>query len=430
MNLAELAVKIGFKGGEKVISTLKGIQNASTKTKLSMGALVFAFAKMSQEARKLAMNLDVFETATGLSGDVLQKMSLRAAAAGVSLDNYGDTLQRVQQMTRDIALGRGDIAPFRLWEIGLNKDPIKVIDQISARLKQLHQSDPGRAAQMARDFGLSNQMLYALLQEQTEEIQQQWLLKRKDKEALVQLNREWYKLWWYVKQIGIRTQGFLSHVALPLVKALVSMVKFVGEITLGLIDWVSKTSWIQKTIMIISALIIATLAYMFPITAALVVIALIIEDIYGYFTGKDSITGKMVEWIKSGEILRSIFITIAEIIRGISKILFGAKFTKKVFDFLENKDSETGEQREPWAVKLKNKTKPWFLNRPSFSPSWNFAKPDMAQNRGNLTINQHNELTMQSTGDAMQDVQAGGRYAQACMLNRTQMQTSQLAHEH
>lgn len=415
MNLAELAVKIGFKGGKEAVSALKGIQDASIKTKLSMAALVLAFAKMSQEARRVAMDLDIFETATGLSGDVLQKMSYRAAAAGVSLENYGDTLQRVQQMTRDIALGRGDIAPFHLWRIGLNKDPIKVMDQISARLKQLHQSDPGRAAQMARDFGLSNQMLYALLQEQTEEVQKQWLLKAKDKEVLVQLNREWYKLWWYVKQIGIRMQGFLSHVALPIVKALVSMVKFVGEITLSFTDWVEKTSWVQKTLMIIGALILAILGYLSPLTAAFLGIALIISDIYGYFTGKDSITGRLIEWIKSGEIIRDLFLTIGEILRSISKFFLGAKWTKKIFDFLGNKD-ESGAQKTTWSARA----------RALLPDSSTFAKLGLAGMPAGTTLTQYNNVNFLQRS-AQEDAEAAGTFVQE--VANTQMQTSQIAHE-
>lgn len=420
MNLAEFAVKIGFKGGKEVVEKLKGIQDASVKTKLGMAALVVAFAKMSQEARRLAMNLDIFETTTGLSGDVLERMSFKAAAAGISLENYGDTLQRVQQMTRDIALGRGDIAPFQLWGIGLNKDPIKVMDQIGARLRQLHRTDPGRAAQMARDFGLSNQMLYALLQNQTEEIEDQWLLKGKDKEVLVQLNREWYKLWWYVKQIGIRLQGFLSHTALPIVKAIGTLVKFVGEITLGFTDWISRTSWVQKTLLIISSLVLVILAYLFPLTASLIGITLVLSDIYGYFTGRDSITGRLIEWIKSGQIIKDIFLTIWEIIRSISSFIFGAKFTKKLTDFMEYRDPETGALkgagREIAASDIVDITKPQM-------------PVGLVGGQRNFTINQHNELTVQSTGDPVKDVLLGAKYSQNMMLNNAQMQNTQFAFE-
>ena len=63
-----------------------------------------------------------------------------------------------------------------------------------------------------------------------------------------------------------------------------------------------------------------------------------IVDGYGYFNGKDSITGRMAEWISSGQILKDVFMTIAEILRSISKFFFGAKTTKKIFDFMEGKD--------------------------------------------------------------------------------------------
>lgn len=412
MNIGSLFVKIGLKGGKESVAVMDQLKNATLKTKLAALGAVVAFAKMSQEARKLAMNLEVFETATGISGDALQKMSFRAAAAGVSLDNYGDTLQRIQQMTMDIARGEGNIAPFAINSIGISKDPIKVLDQIQARLKQFHATDPARAAQLAQDFGLSNEMMYALLQGQTEEIQEQWLLKSKDKEALVTLNKEWYKLWWYVKQIGIRLQGFLAHIAIPIVKSATQILKMVGEITIGVGEWIQKTEWVKYLLGLITAAVLALLVYLFPIYASVIMIALAVEDIYGYFNGKDSIIGGMIEWIEKGELLKSIFLTIGEIIRNIVKFLFGPK-AAKALDIIHQKASEyTPEVVKNSAESGLRKTFSMMTNPLGATfDMFKSAKPALATaGRGNWNLVQHNIANFISSGDPVKDGEAAGAY--------------------
>lgn len=394
MNIGELFVKIGIKGGKESIATMNQLKTTTITTKAAIIGAVVAFAKMSQEARKLAMNLDVFEKTTGLSGDSIQKLSFRAAAAGVNLESLDGTLQSIQQRVTDISLGQGDIYPFQMWGIGLSKDPVKVLDQIAEKIKVLQQKSPAMAAKMASDFGLSNAMVYALLNEQTEELNKQFILKGKDKEALVALNREWYKLLWYVKQIAIRTQGFLAHVALPIVKATVSIVKTVGRIVIGVGELIQQAKWLQKALLIIGIAVAAVFAWLFPITAAIIGIALLIDDIYGYFTGKDSITGRMVEWIKSGEAVKAIFITIGELIREICDTLLGRKFTRAAGKALETLRGvitpgldTTGQTT---AEKLKSPQGLNFL-KPSigFPKMAEFAKPTLPGVKGGINVTQN-----------------------------------------
>lgn len=394
MQIGSLFIKIGIKGGKESVATMGQLKNTTLATKAAVVAAVVAFAKMSQEARKLAMNLDIFEKTTGLSGGTLQKMSYQAAAAGVNLSDLDSTLQTIQQRMIDISLGQGDIAPFQLWGIGLDKDPTKVLDQIAEKINVLQKKSPAMAAKMARDFGLSNSMLYYMLNKQTEQIDGQYLLKRKDKEMLVALNREWYKLLWYVKQISVRSQGFLSYVALPIVKALVRIVKSVGEIVISFGEAVKYSKGLQKTLAVIGLLVAAILAWCFPITAAIIGIALVLEDVYGYFTGKDSITGRMIEWIKSGQIIKDIFMTIAEILRTISNMLFGRKFTRAVSRLLNIVPSMAQEAINGQANKEGGQGIPGLSGVRAFKPFQfipnvaDFAKPNIVGGRSlNVTQN-------------------------------------------
>lgn len=411
----DLTVRINMKGGKDSVSTMKQLKVTTLAAKTAILAAVVGLAKMSQEARRLAMNMDVFEKATGLSSKVLERMSFKAASAGISLDNYGDTLQRIQQMTMDIARGQGNIAPFQLHGIGVNKDPIKVMDQISRRLKQL-QRDPARAAQLAQDFGLSNEMMYALMQGQTEELEEQWLLKAKDKDALVKLNREWYKLWWYTKQIGIISQGFLAHTALPIVKATTKLVKALGEILFAASEWYSRTAWIKDFMTAIAIITAGILIYLHPIIASIILIAIALEDVWGYFHGEKSITGGLIEWIKSGKILKDIFMTIAEVLRSISKFFFGSKATKKIFDFFGGKDATSGAQ-----VGFANNLKSLLPDFSDFAPIGITGVP------GGLSVTQHNVANFISRG-AKEDAEAAGAFAsEAAAVDNSAMQNPELS---
>lgn len=409
----DLTVRINMKGGKESVSTMKQLKVTTLAVKTAALAAVVAFAKMSQEARKLAMNMDVFEKTTGLSSKVLERMSFKAASAGISLDNYGDTLQRIQQMTMDIARGQGNIAPFQLHGIGVSKDPIKVMDQISRKLKAL-QGDPARAAQLAQDFGLSNEMMYALMQGQTEELEEQWLLKEKDKDVLVQLNREWYKLWWYAKQIGIRSQGFLAHIALPIVKTAAKLVKMFGEILFAVSDWFSRTAWIKDFLIAISIIVGGILAALHPIIAAIALVAIALEDIWGYFHGEKSITGALIEWIKSGQILKDIFMTIAKVLQFIFSI--GEKSMPKVLDFYGGKDAKTGAY-----VGFGNNAKSLLPNFGSFAPL------GIAGASGGMTLTQHNVANFISRG-AKEDAEAAGAFAsEAAAVDSSAMQNPELS---
>lgn len=433
MQIGELFVKIGIKGGKESVATMTQLKATTLATKAAVIGAVVAFAKMSQEARKLAMQLDVFEKTTGLSGDSLQKLSYRAAAAGVSLDGLDGTLQSIQQRVTDISLGQGDIYPFQMWGIGLNRDPIKVLDQIAEKLKVLQRESPAMAAKMASDFGLSNSMVYALLNEQTEELNKQFLLKGKDKEALVELNREWYKLLWYVKQIAIRLQGTFAHVALPIVKACVSIVKSFGEMLISITDIVQETKWLQKTLAIIGLMIVAAAAYFFPITAALIAIALIVEDVYGYMTGKDSITGRMIEWLKSGEALKDVFVAIKELILFILDKMPMIKIPTEIGKGISKglKEVATGSLPEqgkgPLGVAGKNSLFPIFNPLGNMPNMFDFAKPNIAGNKGGVNIVQHNTAEFVARS-AAEDGEAAGEMFGKCAWSNAALQKPELAH--
>lgn len=308
MNIAELVATITIKGGKASIQTMKSLLNVTTGTKIGLMAAVAAFAKFSAEARKAAMELDMYQLATGLSGEKLQKLSYRAAQAGVSLSELAGTLQSIQQMTTEIALGDGNIAPFQRWGIGVSNDPTKVLDQVTKKLQALQKSDPARAAQIARDFGISNEMYYSLLIGETEEMEKQFVLTEKEQKDLVKLNKEWNKVWFYIKQITLKLRGMGAVFQTEIVQDILQFVKHVGEMLQYFTDLTKTSETFRKVLAGISLVIAGILAYMFPWTAAFVAIAVAVEDIFAFFKGDgETVTGQIVSWVQSSEKLMAVW---------------------------------------------------------------------------------------------------------------------------
>ena len=435
MQIGSLEVKIGIKGGKESIATMNQLKTTTLAAKAAIIAAVVGFAKMSQEARKLAMNLDVFEKTTGKSGVALQKMSFQAAAAGVNLSNLDSTLQSIQQSIIDISLGEGNIKPFQRWGIGLNKDPEKVLEQIGKKLRELEKTSPALASKMARDFGLSNQMMYFLLEEQSKERNHQFLLNKKDKEALVQLNREWYKLLWYIKQIAIRSQGFLAHVAIPIVKAVTSLVKTFGEIVIWWGQFLQTSTNARRVLLGIAVIVGAILAFFFPITAALILIVAAVEDIYGYFTGKDSITGHIIDWIKQSKTVRIIYETIRDTIKQIIDLLSGKTIKEGAAKLYKGAKETLSQVNEEVAKKVTtggatNLLKPSSIVNDMAAGKASLLRPNIPGVGKTFNIVQHNQAVFEDKGNNLANAETAGEYNKSSLVSDTEMQSYELANAH
>lgn len=317
--LSELYVILGLKGGKESISTMKGLLDVTVATKNAFLQNVEVLYKWSEAARNAAMNLEIYQTNTGLSGEQLQEMSYKAAQAGVSIEELGGQIQKIQQMTKDIQLGQGDYKPFQLMEINPNQNPVDILDELSEKLRSLYQYDPARAKQMANMFGLSDTMFYSLLDESNEQMNRQFLLTEKEQKALVKLNKEWNKVWFYIKQIGIKLQGMGAALQTQFVKIILGAVQGVGELLYRFFDLINTSEDFKIVLAAIGVVLAAVFA---PWLLQLGAIALILEDIFVYFQGGDSVTGQIVEWCKQSERFQHIWESINSVFDAI-KTAFG-----------------------------------------------------------------------------------------------------------
>ena len=305
--LAELFVVLGLKGGKETVSTMKSLLDVTVATKSAFLQNLEVLYKWSEAAREAAMNLEIYQTNTGLSGEQLQRLSYKAAQAGVSINELGGQIQKIQQMSKDIELGQGDAKPFQLMEIDPRQNPIDILDELGEKLRSLYQYDPARAKQMANMFGLSDTMFYSVLDESNEQMNEQFLLTEKEQKALVKLNKEWNKVWFYIKQIGIKLQGMGAVFQSGFVKVLLNAVQGIGELLTRLMDVINANEDLKNLLLVIGGILAAVFA---PWLLQLAAIGLILEDIFVYFQGGDSVTGQIVEWCKQSERFQKIWLGI------------------------------------------------------------------------------------------------------------------------
>ena len=320
--LAELFVVLGLKGGKETVSTMKGLLDVTVATKSAFLQNLEVLYKWSEAAREAAMNLEIYQTNTGLSGEQLQRLSYKAAQAGVSINELGGQIQKIQQMSKDIELGQGDAKPFQLMEIDPRQNPIDILDELGEKLRSLYQYDPARAKQMANMFGLSDTMFYSVLDESNEQMNEQFLLTQKEQKALVQLNKEWNKVWFYIKQIGIKLQGMGAVFQSGFVRVLLNAVQGIGELLTRLMDVINANEDLKNLLLVIGGILSAVFA---PWLLQLAAIGLILEDIFIYFQGGDSVTGQIIEWINQSERFRLVWAGIKTVFEGFRALLMGLK---------------------------------------------------------------------------------------------------------
>ena len=322
MKIAELFAVISLKGGKETVATMKGLLDTTIATKVALLGAVTALYKMSDVARQAAMDLDIYQNNTGLSGEQLQELSYKAAQAGVSMKELGGTIQRLQQMSTDVLMGKGMPEPFMWLQLDPKQSPIAQLDKIGVKLRELSQTEPALAKNIANQLGLSDNVYYSLLNNANDEMNKQFLLTMKEQKALVALNKEWNKVWFYIKQITIKLQGIGAALQTRFVKILLNAIQGLGEILTRVYDFIDANEDLKNVLMVVGGVLIT---YFAPWLTLLAGIALVLEDIFVYFQGGDSVTGQIVEWCKQSERFKNIWLGIKTVFDLIKLALEGWK---------------------------------------------------------------------------------------------------------
>lgn len=429
MKIAELFAEITLKGGKETIASLKGILTNTTAIKAGLVGATAALYKMSDVARKTAMEMDIYQMNTGLSTIQLQKLSFQAAQAGVSMSDLGGAIEHLQQLNANARLGKGYPGIFTQLGLVPGQDPVHQLNVIGQKLRQIRASNPDIAKNYADQLGLSDKMYYVLLKGGNDQLNKQFILTTKEQKALVELNSQWNKFWYYIKQIGIKLSGVSAVLQTRFVKMMTNALQLVGEVLVKLFKIIDAHKSLKYLVLAIGTLVAW---YFAPWLVVLGAIALVLDDIMGYFDGRDSITGRLVNWAKKSKefqdtikgitlLFRTLVWTIRKIGEGIEKshILDLLKLMMKFYE------TEIGKKVLEAALKSAN-----VIMNPlgTVGGAYNELQPlaagassalnDYARNTINNTVN----IDYMGSDDVKRDAQDMGHTLAGMMINNATRQ--------
>lgn len=192
--LGELFVEIGSKGALNLIKELTGID---LNTKVAAKGLTLMTEELEKMSRKLGSEVTGFSKLSavmGLSVGELQQLKTWTQLNSVEFGEMIGQVQTLQQNLLNIARGRGNVQGFA--DLGLDpremdyRKPLEALGKIRERVQQL---DEATGALALREFGLSEDLLFAFKQ-QTKQIDERLFLTKEEIATAREMERVWKRL--------------------------------------------------------------------------------------------------------------------------------------------------------------------------------------------------------------------------------------------
>lgn len=173
MNIAELFVNLGIKGGEKTVSTLGNVKKGlgeigSTSLEAKAGILgaMYGLERMMAISGAMGTGLTNFAALTGQSAVTLQKWQFAARQAGMSNEELTGSFKGVQNAMANMLMGKGapeGIALVSKAVGGLQQDKLKDTFYMLTQLQKAMQTLSVEQGNIAgKSFGLSEGTIAAM----------------------------------------------------------------------------------------------------------------------------------------------------------------------------------------------------------------------------------------------------------------------------
>jgi hypothetical protein len=256
----------------------------------STSALTY-FVKKASDA---AVQIDKISSLTGLSSGSIQRLGDMAAQTGGSIEDITGAVQHFQKNSVDIMLGRGgNIGAFQFMGIDPHQDPLKILDQLSVKLKTM---PTALGTNMARDMGLSDDLIYLLKnRENIKPASDETFLTDKEIKRLKDFNFYFNRIFEQNKRALQKFASFLTPVATHVVYFFDRMSQMFFDVTKKMEPFFGL---LNKYMPVIVAMGTALFIAMFPVQAVLALLALAIEDLWSFMKGDDSVLGRMVKYFQ------------------------------------------------------------------------------------------------------------------------------------
>ena len=292
MKLGDFFVALGVKSDKKEVNefndALKGTIMKAAGLVAGLVGVSLGFREMVQDAISASMGMQAFEAETGLSGEQLNRWKNMAVMAGAGADAMSSSIKALQRNLTEIHRGGGNIAPF--IQLGIDprqSDPFAVMQQVMARFKLYER---GFATTNVSQMGISPDLIqmFVLSQAQLKAFSDTSLsLSDKDKAKIMELRNE-------TTRAKLEFEHW-SNVAIanlaPALTAVMHLVERMGMLMKDLFYTLTESPVVFAALGASLALLVVQLS---PVTAAITALLLLIDDLYVYSKGGDSMLGAIL----------------------------------------------------------------------------------------------------------------------------------------
>lgn len=339
----------GFSKGFKALTPMKqsigqftiGLRN----TALAATGVTTAMLYMGKRAADAAMDLDRMSTLTGLSTGTLQGYGAALAQTGGSVNDLAAAVQHLQSQSIDIALGKGgDLGVYAFLGLDPHEDPLKLLDKLALKLKTM---PTALGVKMARDLGLSDQMIYFLKNKE-----QLFTVKKGTgvSDAEIRKLKGFHFLFTSVWEQAKRTMQKFAVAIMPLLTPILrSFERITYVANIGMSKFGKFFESMGKYMPWLVALGGALMAAFAPMTMVFTGLYLILDDIAAYLRGEDSIFGRIMKWADGvGEKIKNLT---AYFWRLMQVVTFGGHGKYAMYFAQKIKEAELGRSLTPDEMK-------------------------------------------------------------------------------
>ncbi len=231
----EIPASVFIKQAKDKLTAIKQLSEGLNKLAVMLGAVAAATAVLIAKSVTATMEMANFGKATDMSTAKLQAFQHAAQVGGASGAEMAGMLDSLQSKLTEIKVGEGDISPFAMLGLDVSKDPMKMMDDLRAKLAGMSGEQKQFARLLAGRIGINSAMFASLLR-QSRDLSKSLVLEQDAIDSTSEFNAAWQDLLFS-----------LSAVRNQIVSALAPSFTFLANILKGVVVAVSKfTHWLAS----------------------------------------------------------------------------------------------------------------------------------------------------------------------------------------
>jgi len=313
MNIMELFAHIGLKAdtgpAESFNKSIGGMKTALVGAIAGTLSLAAAVKAVNDQFNQ-SLTMQKFADDTGQSVEEMQKWKAVAQQVSGAGATVAESIRAISSNQAKIRLGQGNISGYQLLGIDSRSDPFKVLEAIRTKTQGLSQS---MRRNIAGQFGISNDLVKTL--ELTNDefdrlAANAFVIPQGNIDAM---NKARGSLETVKNAVNFLTAKFVTALAPGIDTISKKIAEFVRNYGAKLAEWMQRfmtmitrvatlidrtiretMGWKNAILALAAVFFILNSAVLMPV-AALVLFLAILEDIYLYSQGKDSLIGRFLE---------------------------------------------------------------------------------------------------------------------------------------